>query len=134
MTLAEDVIEVVRLVPPGCVVAYGDLAELFGTSPRIIGRIMATHDAVDVPWWRVLRAAGGMTPHLRDEARGHWLEEGIGLAGERVRIRQYRADLAVLADRAEQLLGTLPGAGEVVLDRPESGSGRVNTLATELRP
>ena len=112
MTLADDVLEVVRLVPPGSVVAYGDLAELFGTSPRIIGRIMATNDAVDVPWWRVLRTDGGMTPHLRDEARGHWLEEGIGLAGERVRIRRHRADLAALADAAEARLGPLPGAGD----------------------
>jgi alkylated DNA nucleotide flippase Atl1 len=124
VTLADDVGAVVRLVPPGRVVAYGDLAELFGTSPRIIGRIMATNDAPGLPWWRVLRADGGMTPHLRDEARQHWLEEGIGLAGERARIREFRADLALLADRAEQLLGSLPGAGEPAPDLPPAPSER----------
>ena len=113
MTLAHDVLEVVRLVPAGCVVAYGDLAELFGTSPRIIGRIMATNDAADLPWWRVVRADGGMADHLVDDAVPHWREEGIGFADGRARIRQHRADLAALADAAETRLGPLPGAGDV---------------------
>ena len=113
MTLADDVVQVVRLVPPGCVVAYGDLAELFGTSPRIIGHIMATHDAPDLPWWRVVRADGGMADHLVDDAVPHWREEGLGFTDGRVRIRRHRADLAALADAAEARLGPLPGAGDV---------------------
>jgi len=113
VTLADDVLQVVRLVPPGCVVAYGDLAELFGTSPRIIGHIMATNDVPDLPWWRVVRADGGMADHLVDDAVPHWREEGIGFADGRVRIRRCRADLPALADAAESRLGPLPGAGDV---------------------
>ena len=114
MTLADDVLVVVGLVPPGHVVAYGDLAELFGTGPRIIGRIMAANDAVDLPWWRVVRADGGMADHLVDKAVPHWREEGIGFLDGRVRIRRHRADLAALADAAEARLGPLPGAGEAL--------------------
>lgn len=112
MTLADDVVGVVRLVPAGRVVAYGDLAELFGASPRIVGRIMATYDGGDVPWWRVVRADGTMADHLVDQAVQHWREEGIGAVDGRVRMSRHRADLAALADAAESLLGPLPGAGE----------------------
>jgi methylated-DNA-protein-cysteine methyltransferase related protein len=114
VTLAEDVLAVVRLVPAGCVVAYGDLAELFGTSPRIIGRIMATNEEPDLPWWRIVRADGGMADHLVDAAVPHWREEGIGFTDARVRIRRHRADLADLADAAEAVLGPLPGAGDAL--------------------
>lgn len=112
MTLVDAVATVVRLVPPGSVVSYGDIAELVGTSPRIVGRIMAVGETGEVPWWRVVRADGGMTPHLLDEAAAHWRQEGIGFTGDRVRMRRHRADLAALADAAESVLGPLPGAGE----------------------
>ncbi|HET7725164.1 MAG TPA: MGMT family protein [Propionibacteriaceae bacterium] len=114
MTLADDVLGVVRLVPPGQVVSYGDLAELFATSPRIVGRIMATYEADDVPWWRVVRADGGLADHLVDRAVPHWRDEGIGTVNGRVHIGRHRADLVALADAAESLLGPLPGAGERV--------------------
>ena len=114
MTLAADVLAVVRLVPPGCVVAYGDLAELFGTGPRIIGRIMATNDVPDLPWWRVVRADGGMADHLVEQAVPHWREEGIAFTDGRARIGRHRADLAALADAAEARLGPLPGAGDAL--------------------
>ena len=38
--LRRAVATVVRLVPPGRVVAYGDIAELLGVGPRQVGRIM----------------------------------------------------------------------------------------------
>ena len=112
MSLADDVVSVVRVVPSGRVVSYGDIAELLGTSPRIIGHAMATLQEPDLPWWRVVRADGGMADHLVARAVPHWLEEGIGFVDGRVRIRRHRADLAALADAAESFLGPLPGAGE----------------------
>ncbi len=38
---------------------YGDVAEVAGypRQARLVGRILATTD-VDVPWWRVVNAAG----------------------------------------------------------------------------
>ena len=112
MSLADDVVSVVRVVPSGCVVSYGDIAELLGTSPRIIGHAMATQEEPGLPWWRVVRADGGMADRLVDRAVPHWLEEGIGFVDGRVRIRRHRADLAALADAAESFLGPLPGAGD----------------------
>lgn len=112
MSLPDDVAAVVRLVPPGRVVSYGDIAELLGTGPRVVGRIMATYDEPALPWWRIVRADGGMADPLLDRAVPHWREEGIGFSGSRVRIGRYRADLSALADAAEAALGRLPGAGE----------------------
>ena len=112
MSLPDDVAAAVRLVPSGRVVSYGDIAELLGTGPRLVGRVMATCDEPDLPWWRVVRADGGMTESLVDRAVPHWREEGIGFTGGKVRIGRHRADLAALADAAEATLGSLPGAGE----------------------
>ena len=44
---------------PGEVVTYGDVAEVAGYPKlsRLVGHILATTD-VDVPWWRVVNAAG----------------------------------------------------------------------------
>lgn len=113
--LRRAVATVVRLVPPGRVVAYGDIAELLGVGPRQVGRIMATGPAPDeepVPWWRVTNAAGRLPPHLTDEAVACWREEGTTLArdGRGAAIRRRRADLPDLADAAEAVLGPLPGA------------------------
>jgi alkylated DNA nucleotide flippase Atl1 len=112
VSLPDDVAAVVRLVPSGCVVSYGDIAELLGTGPRVVGRVMATHDEPDLPWWRIVRADGGMADPLVDRAVPHWREEGIRFSGSKVRISRHRADLAALADAAEAALGRLPGAGE----------------------
>lgn len=112
MSLPDDVATVVRLVPPGRVVSYGDVAELLGTAARVIGRVMATSDEPDVPWWRVIRADGGMDEHIIDRAIPHWREEGIAFSGAKVRMSRHRADLAALADAAEAALGRLPGAGD----------------------
>jgi alkylated DNA nucleotide flippase Atl1 len=112
VSLPDDIAAVVQLVPAGCVVSYGDVAELLGTGARVVGRIMATHDEPDLPWWRVVRADGGMADHIVDRAIPHWREEGISFSGSRVRISRHRADLGALADAAEASLGRLPGAGE----------------------
>ncbi|WIY84268.1 MGMT family protein [Propionimicrobium sp. PCR01-08-3] len=90
--LAERVRRAVRRIPPGTVVTYGDIAELVGTGPRQVGRIMAT-DASDTPWWRVVNASGRLPGHLMDEARAHWLaEQTIGdPAAPAVQLRRKRA-------------------------------------------
>ena len=103
---------IVRLIPPGQVVSYGDIAGMLDASPRAIGRYLATSgDAPGLPWWRVVSASGDLAPHLRDEAFAHWADEGITVKpnGSGCDIRAYRADLARLADEAERLLGPLPG-------------------------
>nr|WP_243889106.1 MGMT family protein [Dermatophilus congolensis] len=87
---ADQVYEVVRLVPAGQVVTYGDLGELFGRSPRHVGRVMSGCGGRQVPWWR----AEGMV--LRDDGCG-------------VVLRLCRADLVALGDVIEASVGELPG-------------------------
>ncbi len=112
--LADRVSAVVRLIPPGRVVSYGDIAELLGIGPRIVGRVMALNTDPELPWWRVVNAAGRLPSHLVDDATRHWAAEGIvtGPSGPGVSMSRYRAELGAWADDAETALGPLPGAGE----------------------
>ncbi len=125
MDLAQQVYTVVRLVPPGRIVAYGDIAGMFGINPRQVGRLLATytdHDVPDLPWWRITDASGDLPAHLLDEARARWAAEGLlpKQNGKGLAIRRHRADLADLADAAEAALGPLPGvSGPTIPGPPE---------------
>lgn len=78
----EAVLAVVELVPPGCVVAYGDVAELLGAGgPRQVGAVMS-HYGGQVAWWRVLRASGAAPDSLEERALRHYLAEGTPLRGQ----------------------------------------------------
>ncbi len=109
--LIDQVCEVVRLIPPGRVVSYGDIAELLGTGPRAVGQAMASAREPNLPWWRVVNASGRLPRHLLQEAQRRWQQEGTLLVPgqDAVQIRYARADLSRLADAAEQVLGVLPG-------------------------
>ncbi|MBO1901744.1 MGMT family protein [Leucobacter weissii] len=73
------VLDLVRRVPPGRVVTYGDLAWALGTNaPRAVGRVMAYYGHA-VPWWRVVPASGGPPRGHERLALPHYLEEGTPL-------------------------------------------------------
>lgn len=111
MTLRSDVYTIVRLIPAGRVVSYGDIAGMLGMSPRMVGRYLALSQEDDLPWWRVVNASGDLPAHVREHALVHWQDEGTTLKpnGLGISIRQHRADLPQLADAAEAVLGRLPG-------------------------
>lgn len=72
-------LELVAQIPPGMVVAYGDLAAMLGSrAARQVGRIMATSEA-DVPWWRVVRASGHPPARHSERARSLYRDEGTPL-------------------------------------------------------
>ncbi len=98
--LIEQVLAAVEQVPAGRVIAYGDIADLVGTSPRRVGAIMRSHGRF-VPWWRVTSSYGDVPAHLRDRAWPHWDDEGIERKanGLGCRIAEYRVDLDDLAAR-----------------------------------
>ncbi|MFB6989620.1 MGMT family protein [Streptomyces sp. NPDC056178] len=76
---AERVLDVTELIPPGRVMTYGDVAEWLGDGgPRQVGRVMALYGAA-VPWWRVVRADGGLLPGHELRALGHYREESTPL-------------------------------------------------------
>lgn len=87
----ERVREVVAAIPPGKVLAYGDVAARAGlTSARLVGRIMA-EDSADLPWHRVLRANGTPAPHIAREQLARLRVEGVLADDGRVRMDRYRA-------------------------------------------
>lgn len=52
------VADVVRSIPPGRVMTYGGVAAALGSrAARQVGRVMAL-EGTDLPWWRVVQAAG----------------------------------------------------------------------------
>ncbi|RZS87212.1 alkylated DNA nucleotide flippase Atl1 [Motilibacter rhizosphaerae] len=89
---AERVLDLVALVPVGCVTTYGDVAELLGEGgPRGVGAVMARWGG-GVPWWRVIRADGTPPPHKAEEALRLLGSEGVRAAGGRVDLRRHRWD------------------------------------------
>lgn len=94
----ERVLSVVESIPRGQVCSYGDIAELLEVGPRQIGAVMSAYGGA-VCWWRVTNARGELPAHLIDEARQHWLGEGIAISsrGRGCRIDAHRADLSHVA-------------------------------------
>lgn len=73
------VADVVRSIPAGRVMTYGDVAAVLGSrASRAVGKVMA-HEGSDLPWWRVVRAGG--LPPLHHDARAleHYRAEATPL-------------------------------------------------------
>jgi len=83
---------VVAAIPPGSVLAYGDVAARAGLPgrARLVGRILA-EDGHDLPWHRVLRADGTPAPHLAAEQLARLRTEGVLAQDGRIPMRRYRA-------------------------------------------
>jgi methylated-DNA-protein-cysteine methyltransferase-like protein len=85
----DRVVGVIRAIEPGDVWTYGEVAEAAGRpgAARAVGRVLATVDD-ELPWWRVVTAAGRLVPgHEQAHAR-HLRTEGVavvdGTRGPRV--------------------------------------------------
>ena len=92
--VTEEQVEVVRdlvaAIPSGRVSTYGDIADAAGlSSPRIVGWIMRT-DSSDLPWHRVITAAGRPAPHLATRQLEKLRAEGVLAVDGRVPLREYR--------------------------------------------
>ncbi len=88
------VIAVVEAIPPGHVMAYGDVAAAIGSrAARGVGQVMAYYGD-DLPWWRVIRASGQPPLCHDDEALPHYKAEGTPLvptaSGYRIDLRLAR--------------------------------------------
>ena len=85
---------VVEAIPPGQVMAYGDIAEYVGEGgPRQVGRVMSLSGG-SVPWWRVLHADGTPAPGHEARALTELRAEGAPLRpdGSRADMRRARWD------------------------------------------
>jgi methylated-DNA-protein-cysteine methyltransferase-like protein len=56
----ERVFEIVRAIPPGRVMTYGQIAIMLGEgyTARTVGYVMSGADAENVPWQRVINSQG----------------------------------------------------------------------------
>jgi alkylated DNA nucleotide flippase Atl1 len=87
----EQVFDVVDRIPPGRVMAYGDVAAAVGSGgPRQVGTAMARFGGA-VTWWRVIRSDGVFLAGHEREALRHYLEEGTPLMGDNSRVDMARA-------------------------------------------
>jgi methylated-DNA-protein-cysteine methyltransferase-like protein len=93
------ILSVVRSIPPGKIMSYGQVAAYVGTprAARQVGWAMhSLSDTPDFPWWRVLNAAGHIsikeswdtTPQVQQ----HYLEqEGVEFKSDlKLDIERYR--------------------------------------------
>lgn len=88
------VIAVVESIPPGRVMAYGDVAAAIGSrAARGVGQVMAYYGE-GLPWWRVIRASGHPPLCHDNEALPHYEAEGTPLvataSGYRINLRLAR--------------------------------------------
>ncbi|SDT44437.1 6-O-methylguanine DNA methyltransferase, DNA binding domain [Pseudarthrobacter equi] len=94
----QAVLAIVRMVPAGSAVSYGDVAELLGSGgPRQIGSVMS-HYGSGVPWWRILKASGHAPEGHEADALRRYLDEGTPLVGayrewQRTGDGRWRVDL-----------------------------------------
>lgn len=134
----EAVLDIVKLIPSGKVLTYGDIAEVLETGgPRQVGAVMS-RGPVDVPWWRVLRADGRPPQRLETAAVEHYLRESTALrkvAGRGSRSGAgYRVNLAVARwnptpdeedalQRVRASLECVPGRGDRSFGLSEADDG-----------
>lgn len=80
------IVDVLMALQEGEVTTYGDVAEVAGypRQARLVGRILGTTD-VEVPWWRVVNAAGRLVPGHEREQAALLAEEDVVVRGGRVR-------------------------------------------------
>lgn len=82
---------VVRSVPPGEVITYGEVALETGhpRQARAVGKVLAMGDD-DLPWWRVVTANGRLVPGNEVEHRRRLRAEGVATTdGHVTRMRRH---------------------------------------------
>lgn len=80
----------VRAIPVGVVVTYGEVALEAGApgAARAVGGALARED--DLPWWRVVTADGRLVPGHEAEHARRLAAEGVPVSRGRVRIARVR--------------------------------------------
>jgi methylated-DNA-protein-cysteine methyltransferase-like protein len=85
-----QIIGVIRSLREGEVVTYGDIAADAGhpRQARLVGRLLAV-STLDLPWWRVVNAAGRLVPGHEAEQTALLRGEGVDVVSGRVRSARY---------------------------------------------
>jgi methylated-DNA-protein-cysteine methyltransferase-like protein len=76
---AVEVLDRIRMVPPGFVTTYGDLCP---EAPRFAGQVLSRCEDPEVPWQRIVRSDGSLA---KGERQRRLLDaEGVPFRGSRV--------------------------------------------------
>ncbi len=75
---------VIRAIPKGQVLAYGEVAALAGRPGGARAVARALHFLRDVPWWRVVRADRTFAPQVAKEQAKRLRKDGVAVKGARV--------------------------------------------------
>lgn len=94
----KSVVQVVRAIPAGQVVSYGQVAAYVGgpRAARAVGWILRQLEEVDLPWWRVINNAGrisikGNIYNDANSQRDHLRDDGVEVGKDfSVDIKKYR--------------------------------------------
>lgn len=76
------------MLGPGEVVTYGEIAADAGfpKQSRLVGRLLSQHSGThDLPWWRVVNAAGRLVPGNEREQAALLRAEGVTVVEGKVR-------------------------------------------------
>jgi alkylated DNA nucleotide flippase Atl1 len=120
----ERVLALVERIPAGRVMSYGAIAEVVGAGgPRQVGRVMALEGG-GVPWWRVVRADGGLPESHQGEARERHRAEGTALR-DSGRVDMERAQWWPPDDVARAVGRTPPSDGDRWDDAEAGPVGRL---------
>ena len=87
--LAQRVLAIVAVIPPGNVSSYGEVAKLAGCGARNVGTVMNRYGG-NAAWWRVVRANGACHDPVRAEE--YWDREGIEHSNGRVAMHKHGMD------------------------------------------
>ncbi len=90
----KTVADVVRRIPKGTVLSYGEVAMLAGKPGAARAVVRALHALGDgeIPWWRVVRADRTLAEPVA-KAQGKLLrQEGVTVEGRRVRTAKGRSE------------------------------------------
>lgn len=95
----EELWQIVRKIPKGKVVPYGDLGKML-QNPATgfqVGRMMASAPH-RVPWWRVVAKDGSLpihkrSPKLRSEQERRLKSEGVRFKGGRIDMERHRWEI-----------------------------------------
>lgn len=78
--------KIVKLIPPGKLATYGQIARILGTNPRVVGWALRNNPDTSIPCHRVVKSGGVLADNF---SLGNWPEqrrrlelEGITFSGQ----------------------------------------------------
>lgn len=79
-----EVSRVIRRIPPGRTLGYGQVALLAGKPGGARAVVRALRALEDVPWWRVVRSDGSLAAEVAQKQAKKLAGEGVVLKGRKV--------------------------------------------------